>query len=941
MEKTFEPAVVETRWRDLWVQSGWQKPSGNGPPFSMVIPPPNVTGTLHMGHAFQHTIMDALVRYHRMKGDRTLWQPGTDHAGIATQMVVERNLARDGVSRRELGRQKFVDAIWQWKNTSHQVISDQIRRMGSSVDWSRERFTMDDEYSRAVIEHFVRLHDAGLIYRGKRLVNWDPVLQTAISDLEVIQEEEDGKLWYLRYPLTERPQGTAHPTSYLVVATTRPETMLGDTAVAVHSDDERYQGPIGSSVRLPLCDRDIPVIGDPYVDREFGTGVLKITPAHDFHDYVVGERHNLPLRNILDPTGKLNDQVPKRYRGLDRFEARQRIVEDLQTQGLVEKIEDHKLNIPRGDRTGAVLEPYLTDQWFVDLTRVRLQDGRPGGWTAITEPAIRVVEKEQVRFVPDSWRNTYFHWLNNIQDWCISRQLWWGHRIPAWYDDDGNVYVARNEIEARKKYRIPQELRLTQDSDVFDTWFSSDIWPMATLGWPEESSELAQFYPTNVLVTGFDIIFFWVARMIMMGLYFRGKAPFSEVFITGLVRDPDGNKMSKSRGNILDPLDVVDGISLDALIEKRTQNLVKPETAPVIAKKTRDDYPHGINPVGVDALRFTFASLATNGRDIRFDANRAEGYRNFCNKLWNASRFVLMHCESENTVKAAGIDPTFSEADRWIVSRLQRVEADVANHFSNYRFDLLAQVLYEFVWNEYCDWYLELAKVVLQLGSGGEQAGARQTLVRTLETILRLLHPIMPYITEDIWQRIAPLLSEKTGQTIMLQPYPAAQLEKIDQEAEGDIEWLKTFTLGVRQIRGELSIPPGKKLPVLLHHAGELDRDRVQRLKSSILWLARIDSIQLLDVDSKYPECAAALLGEMRILVPLAGLVDKEAELARLNKMIGKIKSDLAKNEVRLANNKFLESAPVAIVERERSRVAQQHSDLNALEAQMERIRTL
>lgn len=939
MEKTFDPAVVETRWRDFWVQSGWQAPSGDGAPYSIVIPPPNVTGTLHMGHAFQHTIMDALVRYHRMKGDRTLWQPGTDHAGIATQMVVERNLSREGITKRELGRQSFVEAIWRWKNTSHQVISDQIRRMGSSVDWSRERFTMDDSYSEAVIEHFVQLHDAGLIYRGKRLVNWDPVLQTAISDLEVVQEEENGKMWHLRYPLASRTERT-EGSGFLIVATTRPETMLGDAAIAVHPDDERYRDLIGATVQLPLCGREIPIIADSYVDREFGTGVLKITPAHDFHDYAVGERHNLPLRNILDPDGKLNDQVPQCYRGLDRLEARQRVIEDLEAQGLVEKVEVHRLNIPRGDRTGAVLEPYLTDQWFVDLTRVRLEDGRPGGWSAITEPAIRAVEKEEIRFIPDNWKNTYFHWLNNIQDWCISRQLWWGHRIPAWYDDDGNVYVARNESEVRERYQVAPELCLTQDSDVFDTWFSSDIWPIATLGWPKESPELKEFYPTNVLVTGFDIIFFWVARMIMMGLYFMGKPPFIDVFITGLVRDPDGNKMSKSRGNILDPLDVVDGISLDALVAKRTQNLVKPDTAPIIAAKTKEDYPHGIKPVGVDALRFTFASLATNGRDIRFDASRAEGYRNFCNKLWNASRFVLMHCESIQTTQSSDTELGLREADRWIISCLQRVEAEAENHFLNYRFDLLAHVLYEFVWNEYCDWYLELAKVTLQQGTQDEKSAARRTLVGTLEAALRLLHPIMPYITEDIWQRVAPLAG-KAGETITLQPYPIAQLERIDPTAESDIEWLKAFALGIRQIRGELSISPSRKLPVLLRNAGDADRDRIQRLLRSIISLTKIESVQLLDASTESPQCAAALLGEMQILVPLAGLVDKEVELARLNKVITKLKNDLDKNESRLANDNFLKSAPIPIVERERVRVAQQHTDLKALEAEMERIRTL
>ncbi|MBA4285816.1 MAG: valine--tRNA ligase [Xanthomonadaceae bacterium] len=1010
MDKTFDPKPIEARWCQDWEAGGCYQPSGSGKPYSIMIPPPNVTGTLHMGHAFQHTVMDALTRYHRMSGDDTLWQPGTDHAGIATQMVVERNLKLAGEpSRAELGRDKFLDKVWEWKKYSAGTIGQQIRRMGSSVDWTREAFTMDPAYSKAVIEHFVRLHEDGLIYRGKRLVNWDPVLQTAISDLEVVQEEENGKLWHFRYPLADGVtyvDAEGRTLNYIVVATTRPETMLGDTAVAVHPEDERYRHLVGKDVILPLCNRRIPIVADDYVDREFGTGCVKITPAHDFNDYQLGQRHQLPLINILTRTASLNDAVPERYRGLDRVVARKQVVADLEAdttypdchsgesrnpvtegavldpglrrddveenggtqpaaggdkpakpiypRGLVDKIVDHKLKVPRGDRSGAVLEPYLTDQWFVDLTRDTRHDGQPGpgGRVAITQPAIDAVESGRIRFVPDNWKTTYFHWLNNIQDWCISRQLWWGHRIPAWYDEAGKVYVGRSEEEVRAKYPELAESggsrpALRQDEDVFDTWFSSDIWPMATLGWPDNTEALKKYYPSSVLVTGFDIIFFWVARMVMMGRYFMNDVPFKDVFITGLVRDPEGNKMSKSKGNVLDPLDVVDGITLDALVAKRTTGLMNPATAPKIEAKTRKDYPKGIEAVGVDALRFTFAALATNGRDVRFDAARAEGYRNFCNKIWNASRFVLMNVgalDPETGAELPGVsldgEATLSTADRWIISRLQRLEAEAAQQFADYRFDLLAAALYQFIWNEYCDWYLELTKPVMQGTDEAAKRGARRTLVRVLEVALRLLHPIMPFITEEIWQRVGPLAG-KTGSTIMLQPYPVADLAKIDEAAEADVEWLKGFMLGVRQIRGEMDIAPGKPVPVLIQNASADDAERIARFTDSVSFLARLESIRVLGDADEAPQSATALLGSMKILVPMAGLIDKAAELARLAKLKAKLQKDLETNEARLASDKFVNGAPAAVIEKERARVAQQKAELATLAEQEARISAL
>jgi len=932
MEKAFDPKAVEERLKDFWEKGGWFAPNGTGEPYCIMIPPPNVTGTLHMGHAFQHTLMDALTRFHRMLGRDTLWQPGTDHAGIATQMVVERNLKAEGSSRLDLGREKFVAKVWEWKARSGGTIEAQIRRMGNSVDWSRNAFTMNPDYSRAVIEHFVRLHDEGLIYRGKRLVNWDPVLQTAISDLEVVSEEKDGKLWHIRYPVADGAE-------VLVVATTRPETLLGDTAVAVHPEDERYRHLVGKFVALPLCDRRIPIVADGYVDREFGTGVVKITPAHDFNDYALGQRHKLPILNIFTPTAQVNDAAPAAYRGLDRFVARKRVVADLEAQGLLAKVEDHKLKVPHGDRTHAVIEPYLTDQWFVDLTRKTLDDGRPGGWAAITQPAIAAVESGRIKFVPESWSATYFQWLRNIQDWCISRQLWWGHRIPAWYDDAGRIYVARDEAEARRKHKLDASVTLTQDNDVFDTWFSSDIWPLATLGWPDATPRLSKFYPGSVLVTGFDIIFFWVARMVMMGMKLHGDVPFREVYVHGLIRDPDGQKMSKSKGNVLDPLDLVDGIVLEDLVRKRTTGLMKPETAPRIERATRKDYPNGIAPVGVDALRFTFAALASPGRDIRFDAGRAEGYRNFCNKLWNAANYVLTNAAGQDCGTDGNLPVQLSAADRWIVSRLQKVEAEAAEHFRTYRFDLLAQALYHFAWNEYCDWYIELSKPALREGDTPAQRGTRRTLVRVLETLLRLLHPLMPFVTEDLWRRVAPLAG-RSGPTLMTQPYPVPEPARVDEAAEADVAWLQALVLGVRQIRGEMDIKPTRTVPLLMQNATQRDVDRMQRLKNFVMFLARTEEPYFLEASEHPPQAAVALLGEMKILVPMAGLIDKDAELARLGKQTARYEQDIERLEARIGNPDFVK-APPGVQQGAHTLLEQKRRELAALRQQEERVRAL
>ena len=919
MEKIYNPHTIEQHWYNTWENKGYFTPKGINKSYCIMIPPPNVTGTLHMGHAFQDTLMDILTRYHRMMGDSTLWQAGSDHAGIATQMVVERQLARDGKTRHDLGREAFIDKVWDWKALSGGHITRQLRRMGASLDWAHERFTMDEGLSNAVREVFVRLYDEGLIYRGKRLVNWDPVLHTAVSDLEVQSQEENGSLWHLRYPLAD---GSGH----LIVATTRPETMLGDTAVAVHPQDARYQHLIGKAVELPLTGRTITVIADNYVDPEFGSGCVKITPAHDFNDYAMGQRHNLPIINIFTVDAKLNENAPPAYQGMDRFAARKQIVADLETAGLLVDVKPHKLMIPRGDRSHAVIEPFLTDQWFVKIA-------------PLAEPAIAAVENGDIKFIPDNWKKTYFEWMRNIQDWCISRQIWWGHRIPAWYDENGKIYVGNSEAHVRKKYQLPETLPLEQDADVLDTWFSSALWPFSTLGWPQETERLKTFYPTSVLVTGFDIIFFWVARMIMMGLKFMGDVPFHEVYIHGLIRDADGQKMSKSKGNVLDPLDLIDSIDLEALVAKRTTGLMQPEMAPKIEKATRKQYPQGIPPFGTDALRFTFAILASTGRDIRFDLGRIEGYRNFCNKLWNATRYVLMNTEGYDTGLTTN-EVELSLTDRWIISILQQVEAQVHQHIQTYRFDLAASALYEFTWNEYCDWYLEFSKPVLQGENVDEalQRGTRRTLVQVLETLLRLLHPFMPFITEELWQRVAPLAG-KSGDTIMLQPYPQTEAAKIDEQVIAEINWVKQFVLGVRRIRAEMDISPGKPLPILLQNFAPTDQQKWREHNNIITRIARLDSVTWLGEDA--PESAIALVGDMRILIPLAGLIDKEAELKRLNKEMEKLTKELNKCTAKLDNPKFTARAPAKIVEKERLRVAEMSASLQQLEAQATKIRAI
>ena len=915
LASSYDPKTFETALYDAWEKAGHFKPSGKGEPYTILLPPPNVTGTLHMGHAFQQTLMDALVRYHRMRGYDTLWQVGTDHAGIATEMVVSRNLAlaNTGETRDSLGRDGFIEKVWEWKAQSGDTIERQMRRLGTSSDWSRSTFTMDPQPSEAVVEAFVRWHEQGLIYRGQRLVNWDPVLKTAISDLEVESVEEDGFLWSISYPLADG-SGT------LTVATTRPETMLGDTAVMVHPEDERYAHLIGKMVKLPLTDREIPVIADDYVDREFGTGVVKVTPAHDFNDYQVGLRHNLPMINLFTPVAAINDNAPEKYRGLDRYEARKVILAELEDLGILVETRAHKLQVPRGDRTQQVIEPYLTDQWFVKMD-------------VLAKRGLELVENGSIQFVPANWINTYRHWMENIQDWCISRQLWWGHRIPAWFDDAGNCYVGRDEAEARAKNNLAADLALHQDSDVLETWFSSQLWPFSTLGWPNEQAMDARgferYLPSSVLITGFDIIFFWVARMIMATDSFTGKIPFKDVYITGLIRDAQGQKMSKSKGNVLDPLDIIDGISIEDLVAKRTTGLMKPKDAPKIEKATRREFPEGIIAHGADALRFTIAALATHGRDIKFDMNRAEGYKNFCNKLWNASRFTLMNTEGSSFT---GVPQPRTDAERWILARLAAVSAEAQTHYANYRFDLLAQCLYEFAWNEFCDWFLELTKPALNGADADDANSTRHTLLYVLEALLRLLHPLTPFVTEQLWRQVAPRLGI-TDDTISLRAYPTAEEFAGDfARAEADVEWLKSMVNALRRVRSELNVPPSKLVPLLLQGGNDDDRARMTRFTSSLSFLLKLERIEWLANGSDTPPAAAAIVGDLTLLVPLEGLVDLGAERARLDKEIARVESEKEKSETKLA--KFTDKVPAAVVEQERVRLVEWTAQLDGLRSQ-------
>ncbi|MGA8260790.1 MAG: valine--tRNA ligase [Arenicellales bacterium] len=925
LSKTYQPSDLEQDIYRQWEEADLFAPRGKGRPYCIMIPPPNVTGSLHMGHAFQDTIMDILIRWHRMLGDCTLWQAGTDHAGIATQMVVERRLEEEGKTRHDVGRERFVERVWEWKAHSGGTITRQLRRMGASLDWSRERFTMDEGLSHAVQEVFVRLYEEGLVYRGKRLVNWDPQLHTAVSDLEVVSEEEDGHLWHLRYPLADRPD------EHVTVATTRPETMLGDTAVAVHPEDERYRHLVGRKVLLPLVEREIPIIADDYVDPSFGSGCLKITPAHDFNDYEVARRHDLPMINVLTVDAAI-DLPGSPYHGLDRFVARQRVVRDLQTRNLVQRIERHRHKIPRGDRSGVVIEPYLTNQWFVKVA-------------PLAEASMKAVEDGRIRFVPDNWRHTFFEWMRNIQDWCISRQLWWGHRVPAWYDADGEIFVARSELEAREQARAKhgRDVGLRRDEDVLDTWFSSALWPFSTLGWPEQTDYLKTFYPTSVLVTGFDIIFFWVARMIMFGLKFMdGDVPFHEVYVHGLVRDAHGQKMSKSKGNILDPLDLIDGIDLESLVEKRTTGLMQPRMAASIAEATRREFPDGISAHGTDALRFTFASLATTGRNINFDLGRIGGNRNFCNKLWNAARYVLMNVEGTN-LRGRFIEAThLSVADRWIIARLQQVVREVWEAVAAYRFDNMARVLQGFLWDEYCSWYLELSKVILTspATSKPERLATCQTMVHVLEASLRLLHPITPFITEALWQELAPVAGLE-GRSIMIRPLPEPRNELVDKGALAEMAWVQGVIGAVRNIRGEMNIDPARAVPVLLKDIGRRERKYLENNRDFLMRFGRIRSIDIAAANVRADGSATSLVGGTLVLVPLGDVIDKAVELGRLRKEYTQIDKDLERTRGKLDNPGFVSKAPEAVVEKERGRLEELSQAMAKIRDQIERVMAL
>jgi valyl-tRNA synthetase len=942
MDQSFDPKAIESKWYARWEASGIFAPHGNGEPYCILLPPPNVTGTLHMGHAFQQTIMDALIRYQRMHGRRTLWQGGTDHAGIATQKIVENQLAAIGRTRHDLGRRKFVETVWEWKGESGSTITHQMRRLGASMDWSRERFTMDEGLSAAVRRVFVQWYRDGLLYRGKRLVHWDPVLMTAVSDLEVNNEEKDGNLWSIRYPAADGGAG-------VVVATTRPETMLGDVAVAVHPEDERYAALIGKYVRLPLCDREIPVIADDYVDREFGTGAVKITPAHDFNDWQIGARHKLAPLTILTLDAKVNDNAPQKYRGLDRFAARKAVLADLEAQGLLVETKKHKLQVPISQRSDAVIEPMLTDQWFLDLTSDTRVDGKPGsgGKKAITEPALEAVRSGAIKFVPENWSTTYTQWLDNIQDWCVSRQLWWGHRIPAWYDQNGTIFVGEDEADAIAHATTEPVGALLQDEDVLDTWFSSALWPFSTLGWPhsgpvEENGKVVanwqddqQFLPSAVLVTGFDIIFFWVARMVMATQYFTGKVPFREVYINAIVRDAEGQKMSKSKGNTIDPLDLIDGIDLEALVNKSTSALLIPQVREKVEKRIRKEYPQGIAPVGADALRFTFAALATYGRTINFDLKRADGYKNFCNKLWNAARFVLMNVGSPSPV---GSGEARTEAERWILTRLHHALAEVEAQLPLYRFDLVAQALYEFTWNEFCDWFVELAKPALNGTDKAAADSARHTLLRVIEALLRALHPIIPFITEEIWHEVAPKLGI-AGDSISTQAYPRAADYHVDAAAEAETEWLKAVVSSVRRIRSEMNIAPSKPIPLLFTAGNGNDKARATKFADTIGFLVRAESQRWLEAGEAEPAAAAAILGEMKLLIPLAGLIDVNAEKARIAKERARIDGEFARSNAKLAN--FGPNTPVSVVEQEKQRLKDFETKLKLLAEQAARLEML